>query len=59
MRKMANCYFPLDVDVGHERPLIVDAEGEDTVLIWQFEGGAENGAVGCCRNGLEIEALKG
>ena len=56
---MADGDFPLDVNVREERPLVIDAEGENAVLVWQFEGGAEDGAVGGCGNGLEVEAVKG
>lgn len=56
---MADCYFPLDVDVRHEGPLVVDAEGENTVLIWQLEGDAENGAVDCFGDWLEVQAVEG
>ena len=59
MREMADGDFPLEVNVRQERSLVVYAKGEDTVLIWQFEGGAENGAVGGGGHGLEVEAMEG
>ena len=52
VRKMANSNFTLDFHVRKERPFVVDFEGEDPVLIGSSEGGAEDGAVGCIRNGL-------
>ncbi len=59
MREMADCYFPLDVDVRQERSLVVDSEGEDAVLIWQFEGGTENGAVGSGGDRVKVKAVEG
>lgn len=45
MSKMPYCHFSLDIDVSLERPLVIDAEGKDAMLIRKFECGAEDGAV--------------
>lgn len=58
MCKMTDCDFALDFYIGKERSLVVDFEGEYAMLIRGFEGGAENGAVWCVQDGLEIEAMK-
>ena len=55
---MANSNFPLDFHVCKEGSFVVDFEREDAVLIRSFEGGAEDGAVGCLRDGLELEAME-
>ena len=52
MRKMANSNFPLDFHVRKEGSFVVDLEREDAVLIGGFKGGAEDGTVGCMRDGL-------
>lgn len=56
---MAQRDFALDVDVGQEWPLVVDAEGEDAVLVGRAEGGAEEGAVGGGGDGGEGQAMEG
>lgn len=45
MRKVADRDFVLLLDVGQERPLIIDAEGENAVLVWRGETDSENCAV--------------
>ena len=52
VRKMANSNFPLDFHVRKEGSFVVDLEREDAVLIGGFKGGAEDGTVGCMRDGL-------
>ena len=59
MSEMPDCHFALDVDVGEEWSLVVDAEGENAVLIGGAEGGAEDGAVGGVGDWLKIEAFEG
>lgn len=58
MRKMSHCHLAFDVDVGKERPLVVDAEGKDAMLVRRAEGGAEKGAVGGGGDGGEVEAVE-
>ena len=43
--EMPDCYFPFYVHVGEERSLVVDAEGENAMLVRQSEGTAENSAI--------------
>lgn len=49
----------LFVHVGVERPLVVDAEVEDAVLVRGDEVGAEDGGVGGCEQWGEIETVEG
>ena len=49
--EMSHRYFPLYIHVGEKRSLIVDAERKDAMLVWKLEGTAEDGAIGCLRNG--------
>jgi len=49
----------LDVNVREERALVVDAEGEDAVLVGELEGGAEDGAVCSLGDRGEVEAVEG
>lgn len=58
MGEMPNCHFPLDVNVSQERAFVVDAEGKNAVLIWEFECSAENSTVHSMRGGLEVQAMK-
>lgn len=53
MRKMSYCDTRLLIHIGEERSLVVYAECEDSMLIWQGERGTENSAVGSLRNGME------
>lgn len=53
MSKMSDCNRRLLVHVGQEGSLVVDAERKDPVLVWQSEGGAEDGAVRGLRDGVE------
>lgn len=49
----------LFLNVGEEGSLVVDAEGENAVLVGNCELGAENSAV-CCRLGRdEVETVEG
>ena len=59
MREMADRYLSLDVDARPERPLVVDPERVDAVLVRYAEGCAEEGAVGSCGDGLEVQTLEG
>lgn len=45
--KVADGHFVLFLDVGQERPLVVDAEREDAMLVGNRETGAIYGAVLC------------
>lgn len=58
MGKMPNCHFPLDINVSEERAFVVDAEGEDAMLIGKFECSTEHSAVDGVRDGLEVQAMK-
>ncbi len=58
MCKMPHCHFTLDVDVGEEWPLVIDAEGKYAMLVWCAEGSTEKGAVGGGRDGGEVEAVE-
>jgi len=53
MSEMSDCNRRLLVHVGQEWSLVVDAEREDSVLVWQSERGAEDGAVRGLRNRVE------
>lgn len=55
---MADCDFSFHLHIGEEWPLVIDFEGEDTMLIGSLEGGAEDRAIGCLRDGLEVEAVE-
>ena len=57
MCKVAKGNFVLFVDVGEERTLVVDMEGEDTMLIRQSERGAVDCAVVGARRGCECKAV--
>ena len=59
MREVTHCHLSLDVYVGQKWSLVIDSKREDAVLIWQAKRGAEHGAVGCLRDGLEIESVEG
>lgn len=47
---MSHRHLTFDIDVGEERPFVINAEGKDAVLVWRAEGGAEEGAVGRSRD---------
>jgi hypothetical protein len=59
MRVVSNSDFMFLFYVAEERSLVVDAEGENAMLVWDGEGGAVDGAVfghrGCC----EVETMEG
>lgn len=57
--KVADGDGALLVDVAKERTLVVDNEIEDTVLIGHSEAGAEDGAVGGRRDGLQGQTVEG
>ena len=56
---MADRHLSLDVKVRPERPLVVDTERIDAVLVWYAEGCAEKSAVGRCRDGLQVQTVEG
>lgn len=58
MCEMTNRHFPLHVDVGQEWSLVVDAEREYAMLVWQAKRSAVDGAVGCCGYRLEVESVE-
>jgi len=58
VRKVSHRHLAFDVDVYEEWPLVVDAEGEYTVLVRRAEGSAEEGAVGGRGDGGEDEAVE-
>lgn len=61
MRHVAHRHRVLLLDVGQERPLVVDLEVEDAVLVGQLEAGGEGGGVRCGERGRggEGEAVEG
>ena len=59
MRKVADSDLALFLDVREEGSLVIHLEGEDAVLVGQLERGAEDGAIRCCAEGLEGQALEG
>ena len=59
MSEMSNRYFPLYIHIGKEWSLVIDAEGEDAMLVWKLECTAEDSTVGCLRNGYKIETMIG
>jgi hypothetical protein len=52
VREVPDGHGPLLVDVSEEWTFVVDAEGEDAVLIRQDEGDGEDGGVGGVGGGL-------
>lgn len=56
---MADCDLVLFFDVAEEWTIVVDAEGEDTVLIGDGELGAVDSAVLCSLCGLQVQAVEG
>lgn len=58
MCEMTNRHFPLHVDVGQEWSLVIDAEREYAMLVWQAECSAEDGAIECCGYRLEVESVE-
>ena len=57
--EVADGDLPLLVDVGDEGAAVVDAEVEDAVLVGGLEGDAEDGGVGGCGDGRQVEAVEG
>lgn len=47
------------LDVRQERPLVVDTEREDPVLVWHCEAGAVDCAICGSRGGLQVEPVEG
>lgn len=58
MREMADRHLFLFIDVRPERPLVIDAESEDAVLVRQAEGCAEKSAVASFRDRLEVQTVE-
>lgn len=58
MCEVADRHLCVFIDVRPERPLVIDAESEDTVLVRQAEGCAEKTAVGSGRDGLEVQTVE-
>ena len=58
MGEVAVSHLVLLLDVGEEGTLVVDAEGEDTVLIGGHELGAEHSAGIGTAGGLEVQAVE-
>ena len=56
---MADRDFSLYFHIREKWPFVVDFEGKNAVLVWGFESGAEEGAVGRMRGWLEVEAVEG
>lgn len=59
MCKMADCHLVLDDNIGQKRTFVVDAEGEDAVLIRNLKACLENGAIHCLGRWFKIEAVIG
>ena len=59
MSIVADSYLVLLLDIGEEGTLVVDTEGEDTVLVGDGELGAVDGAVFRLGGRLEVEAMEG
>lgn len=55
---MADRHLFLFIDVRPERPLVIDAESEDAVLVRQAEGCAEKSAVASFRDRLEVQTVE-
>jgi hypothetical protein len=55
--KVADSDFVLFVDVGKEGTLVVDTEGEDTVLVGKSERCAVDCAVLCAGSGCECKTV--
>lgn len=58
MSEMSDSYFPLNIDIREEGSLVVDAKGEDTVLIGCLKSSAVKGTVDASRDWSEIEAME-
>lgn len=59
MSKVADGHLVLFLDVGEEGTLVVDAEGEDAVLIRHCEVGAEDGAVFSAARRCKVQPVEG
>ena len=56
--KMSDSNCALLKDIGQERSLVIDQEVEDSMLIWQLEARAEDGAVRGPRGCRQWESVK-
>jgi len=59
MRKVPDCDLSLLINVCEKRPLIVDPEVEDAVLIGECERGGVNCGVWRFKDRIEVEAVEG
>ena len=59
MSEVADGNLMLLLDSGEERPLVIDAEGEDAVLIGGHKLSAEHSAGICTSDGLEGQTVEG
>lgn len=58
MGKVSNGHLSLLLDVGKERSLIIDFEGEDAVLVGCCKRGAEDGTVRSCSDRVERKTME-
>lgn len=58
MCKMSYCHFSLDIHIGEEWSLVVDAEGENAMLVWQSEGRAKDRAICSLGHWNEVEPVE-
>ena len=54
---MSHRHFSFYIHVGKEWSLIVHPERKDAMLIRKLEGTAEDGAISCLRDGLQIKTM--
>lgn len=59
MSEVADGHLVLFLDVGEEGALVVDPEGEDTVLVRDGKLRAVDGAVLGAGGGLQLQAVEG
>ena len=59
MGKVPDRHGPLFIHIGIEGSLVIDAEVEDAMLIWQFERGGVDCAICCLGSWCEGESVKG
>ena len=59
MSEVTHCHFVLLLNVCEERPLVVDAEREDTMLVGSSKLGAVHGARLSAVHRLQSEAVEG
>ena len=58
MGEMSNSHLFLHINICQKGTFVVDAEGEDAVLVGEGESCAEDGAIGGGRYWLEVEAVE-